>query len=101
VNVTVVFAAPGVQDIVPLVLPEGATVAHAVARSGLLQAYALDPAALGFALHGKRCTAGAALADGDRVELTRSLIADPKDARRRRAKAALLPKPAPKVKRHR
>jgi putative ubiquitin-RnfH superfamily antitoxin RatB of RatAB toxin-antitoxin module len=100
-NVTIVFAAPGVQDIVPLELPEGATVAHAVARSGLLHAYALDLAALGFAVHGRRCAAAAVLADGDRVELTRPLIADPKDARRRRAEAAPLPKPAPKVKRHR
>ena len=98
-NVTVVFAAPGVQDIVPLELPEGATVADAVAQSGLAQAYALDLAALAFAVHGKRRAAGAALADGDRVELTRPLIADPKEARRRRAQAAPVPKCAPKVKR--
>jgi len=100
-NVTVVFAAPGVQDIVPLELPEGATVADAVARSGLARAYALDLAALGFAVHGKRCAAGAVLTNGDRVELTRPLIADPKEARRRRAQAAPLPKTAPKVKRRR
>jgi len=98
-NVTVVFATAGVQDVVPLTLPEGATVADAVARSGLAQTYALDPAELAFAVHGKRRAAGALLADGDRVELARPLIADPKEARRRRAQAAPMPKPAPKVKR--
>jgi putative ubiquitin-RnfH superfamily antitoxin RatB of RatAB toxin-antitoxin module len=98
-NVTVVFATAGVQDVVRLKLPEGATVADAVAQSGLAQTYALDPAELAFAVYGKRRTAGALLADGDRVELTRPLIADPKEARRRRAEAKPVPKPAPKVKR--
>ena len=65
---------------VPLVLPEGATLADAVAASGL----SLDGVA-GYALHGVRAGTGVRLRDGDRVELLRPLAADPKEARRRRA----------------
>jgi putative ubiquitin-RnfH superfamily antitoxin RatB of RatAB toxin-antitoxin module len=39
----------------------------------------------GLALHGVRTTPEAVLRDGDRIELLRPLVADPKDARRRRA----------------
>jgi putative ubiquitin-RnfH superfamily antitoxin RatB of RatAB toxin-antitoxin module len=37
------------------------------------------------ALHGVRTTPEAVLHDGDRIELLRPLVADPKDARRKRA----------------
>jgi len=100
-KITVVFATPHTQDIVPLELPTGTTAAEAVARSGLVRAHALDSAVLGYAVHGKRCAAGSVLADGDRVELTRALTADPKEARRRRAQSKALPKPASEVKRRR
>ena len=100
-KVTVVWAAPGAQDIVPLELPEGVTVGEAVARSGLAETWQLDAASLAFAVHGKRRVASTVLTDGDRVEITRPLLADPKEARRRRAHATPLPKDAPRVKRRR
>ncbi len=86
-NVTVVWATAQVQDVVPVELPPGATVADAVARSGLVAQYGLDPAQIGFAIFGRRARADATLADGDRVELTWPLIVDPKVARARRARA--------------
>jgi hypothetical protein len=46
-NVTVVWATPDVQDIVPVALPAGATVADAVAQSKIIERYALDAAATG------------------------------------------------------
>jgi uncharacterized protein len=92
VKVTVVWATPGIQDMVPVSLPPGATVADAVAQSGLLEHYALDAARLRFAVFGRRAAADAPLGDGDRVEITRALIADPKESRRRRALAQPLPK---------
>ncbi len=67
-------------------LPAGATVADAVARSGLVARYGIDRAALGFAIFGRRVRADAPLADGDRVELTRPLVVDPKAARGERAR---------------
>jgi putative ubiquitin-RnfH superfamily antitoxin RatB of RatAB toxin-antitoxin module len=80
VRVEVVQAWPHRFVAVPLALPEGATLADAVAASGL----PLDEVA-GYALHGARAEPGARLRDGDRVELLRPLAADPKEARRRRA----------------
>lgn len=60
-------------------LPEGSTVADALAR------VPMDAEEVAVAVHGLRATLQTELNDGDRVELLRPLIADPKDARRRRA----------------
>ena len=85
VAVTVVYAAPGIESIVRVALPEGAVVADAVAMSCLLDRHELDPRRLGYAIFGERATPATPLVDGDRVELTRPLVADPKDLRRQRA----------------
>jgi putative ubiquitin-RnfH superfamily antitoxin RatB of RatAB toxin-antitoxin module len=98
VNVTVVWATPFVQDVVDVELPEGATIAEAVSKSGLVARYALDPAILGFAIHGRRAGGTLPLAEGDRVELTRPLQADPKVARARRAGTKPLPKQTRRTK---
>lgn len=68
---------------VDLALPPGATVADAVAASGLAEA-----GIAGYAIHGERVAEATALRDGDRVELLRPLRVDPKEARRRRAAEA-------------
>jgi putative ubiquitin-RnfH superfamily antitoxin RatB of RatAB toxin-antitoxin module len=86
VNVTVVWATPHLQDVVTIELAPGATVADAVRRSGFIAQHGLDPATLRFARHGARAAADACLADGDRVEITRALLVDPKVARVRRAR---------------
>lgn len=79
-RVEVVHALPGSQRVVSVELAPGATARDAVRASGL---EAL-PAALG--RFGKRIEPGTVLRDGDRVELLRPLLADPKEARRRRAR---------------
>jgi putative ubiquitin-RnfH superfamily antitoxin RatB of RatAB toxin-antitoxin module len=86
IAVSVVWATPTLQDIVAVDVPAGATTRLAIERSGLVVAYGLDLAALGVAIHGKRATLETPLTDGDRVELTRPLVADPKEARRKRAR---------------
>jgi len=98
VKVTVVWATPQVQDAVTVPLAPGATVADAVARSGLVLQHRIDPAALAFAVFGHRRNADDVLADGDRVELTRPLQADPKTVRARRARDNPLPKTPRRVK---
>jgi uncharacterized protein len=85
-EVTVAYAARGVEAIVAVSLPSGATIADAVARSGLIARLGLDPAAIRFALHGRRAPGNAPLAHGDRVEPTRPLVVDPKEVRRARAR---------------
>ena len=96
-KVTVVYAAPGIEAVEPLELPAGATVNDAVARSGLLTRLALPPA-ISYAIHGQRARAETPLAEGDRIEILRPLVADPKAARRARATDHPLP-PTHKVKR--
>ncbi len=85
VNVTVVWATPHVQDVVALTLPAGTTVATAIARSGLLDVHRIDPQTIGAGLHGRLVRDDTALRDGDRVEICRPLVIDPKAARRLRA----------------
>ena len=65
-----------------LVMPDGACVADALRVTGIDQA-----GVAGYAIHGERADAQALLRDGDRLELLGPLLADPKEARRRRAVA--------------
>jgi len=82
--------APGVIDRVSLVLPEGATVRDAVLRSGILERHPdLWPSwECACSLFGRLVPPETPLAEGDRLELTRPLIADPKTVRRRRARTS-------------
>jgi len=63
-----------------LELPEGATVRDAVRAAG----WSDDPEVVAYAVFGQRVEGDALLCDGDRVELLRPLLADPKEARRQR-----------------
>ena len=84
-RIEIVLARPRAFESWTVTLPMGATVAMALEAAGLtpdwLQGQGID----GLALHGGRAAPGDALRDGDRIELLRPLVADPKDARRRRA----------------
>lgn len=80
IRVEVVYAKAGTADVVAVRLPAGATVRDAIAASGL----SADSSAVG--IFGRRVAADAPVADGDRVEIYRSLVNDPKEARRRRAR---------------
>jgi uncharacterized protein len=92
--VSVAYAAPGVEVLVVLELPAGATVDDAVAQSGIVARFELDLSQLEFAIFGQRANGATPLAEGDRVELTRALVADPKRVRRKRAASNSKRKPA-------
>ena len=66
-----------------LCLPQGATIADAIAHSGFEV-----PAQLVSAIWGRVRDASHTLCDGDRLELLRPLAVDPKEARRRRERGA-------------
>lgn len=83
--VTVVYAAPGIEASVALELPVSATLADAVAASGLLPRLQLDPATIAFAIFGQRADPATPLRSGDRIELTRPLLLDARAARLARA----------------
>lgn len=86
IDVDVVFApAPHQLQSAHVRLAEGATAADALRACGLpvLQDSALLDT-LQLALWGRVCVPGTVLRDGDRLELTRGLLVDPKEARRQR-----------------
>ncbi len=85
-TVEVVYALPEAQDAVTLRLAPGATLRDAVVRSGLLERHPeIDLAAQKLGVFGVPAAPDRPLADGDRVEIYRALVMDPKEARRRRA----------------
>lgn len=81
-RVEVVWALQARQRVIALELAPGATARDAVKASGVEAKYA----ALG--MFGKAIEPATVLKDGDRVELLRPLAADPKEARRQRARRA-------------
>jgi putative ubiquitin-RnfH superfamily antitoxin RatB of RatAB toxin-antitoxin module len=100
-RVQVAYAAPGVEERVELELAAGAVAADAVRLSGLPDRLGIPDGTLSYAIHGQRANPDTPLRDGDRLELLRPLVADPKAVRRRRAVEHPLPRPASKVKRRR
>jgi putative ubiquitin-RnfH superfamily antitoxin RatB of RatAB toxin-antitoxin module len=95
-KVEVAYAGPEGEALATVELELGATLADAVARSGLVARLNLDAGRLGYAIFGQRASRATPLNDGDRVELTRPLTADPKDARRARAAENPLPRARPR-----
>lgn len=91
-RVLVAYAAPGVEAIVPVAVDDGATVADAVAASGLLRTLRIAPEGIAFAIFGQRADGSVPVREGDRVEITRPLVADPKAVRRARAAERPLPR---------
>ena len=88
-RVEVVAAWPGHAFRAELALAEGATVADAIAASGIHAAQPeLEVRADRIGIFARRAQFTTRLRDGDRVEVYRPLRIDPKEARRRRAERA-------------
>ena len=84
-SIEVCYALPDRQTLIPLSLPEGATVRSAIDASGVLALHPeIDLANAKTGVYGKLAPLDAPLADHDRVEIYRPLIVDPKLARQRR-----------------
>ncbi len=85
-EVEVAYAKSEQQVIVSLEMPEGTTVQQALKASGLLERFPeIDADDLNVGIFGAVCKPEQLLKWGDRVEVYRPLIHDPKDARRQRA----------------
>jgi putative ubiquitin-RnfH superfamily antitoxin RatB of RatAB toxin-antitoxin module len=87
-RIEVVYAAaPHDVRSAEVTLASGATVADALRASRLLEGLSAAAAdALQAGIWGRAAALGTRLRDGDRVELTRGLLVDPKEARRQRYK---------------
>jgi len=89
IQVEVAYAMRGEQVLLRLEMEDGATARGAVERSGILQRFPqIDLARATLGIFGKIVAPDARLRDGDRVEIYRPLLTDPKDARRQRAQRA-------------
>lgn len=85
-RVCIVYALPDRQTLRELELPESATVADAVARSGLVEQFPeIGARPLACAIYGRVVADSQVLRAGDRVEILRPLQVDPKESRRRAA----------------
>jgi putative ubiquitin-RnfH superfamily antitoxin RatB of RatAB toxin-antitoxin module len=92
-NVQVVYAKPDRQYVIDLDVAEGTTVQQAAALSGLADQFPeIDLETIPMGVFGVRVKTATTtiLHPGDRVELYRSLIADPKETRRTRAQSQKL-----------
>lgn len=86
IAVEVAYARPDEQVILAVHLPAGATVEEAIRRSGVLERFQeIDLGKNKVGIFSKITKLDAALRDKDRVEIYRTLIADPKEVRRKRA----------------
>ncbi len=79
IRVTVMRAMPDEAIEIEVELPSGATVDEALAQSGI----AADKSPIG--IYGRRVSRQTVVADGDRIEIYRRMIAEPNDAGRSRA----------------
>lgn len=86
IRIEIVYALAQAQDIVRLELRPGTTAGEAVAASGLRARHAVVAAGCQLGLAGRRIPENYRPRDGDRIELLRPLLADPKDARKSRAR---------------
>ena len=88
ITVEIAYTRPEEQVIIPLEVTPGTTVEQAVRESGVLERFPeIDLAVNKLGIFGKMAKKDAALREGDRVEIYRPLIADPKEVRKRRAAA--------------
>ncbi len=90
INVEVAYALPEKQIIRAVNVDAGTTIGAAIVQSGIMMdfpelEYVLEDAKVG--IFGKAAAMTTVLSDGDRVEIYRPLIADPKEVRRQRAAA--------------
>ncbi|PWC11964.1 RnfH family protein [Brenneria roseae subsp. americana] len=86
IRVDVVYALPERQYLRTLTLAEGSTVEQAIVASGLLELRRdIDLQTNKVGIYSRTAKLADVLSDGDRVEIYRPLIADPKELRRQRA----------------
>ena len=85
IAVEVAYAEPARQFLRRVELPEGATVADAIAASCIERDAGIAASQLACGIWSKPAARETRLREGDRVELYRPLKADPKESRRRRA----------------
>jgi len=86
INVTLAYCLPAAVHVIDLRVAPGSTIAEVVRQSRILERCPeinLEVNRVG--IFNKLCAPGTPVREGDRIEIYRPLIADPKTARRQRA----------------
>ncbi|KES18075.1 RnfH family protein [Gilliamella apicola] len=85
INIQVVYALPNQPTIIDCVVDEQTNILQAITKSNILSIcqIKLDEHLVG--IYGKRCELSEPVKDGDRIEIYRALINDPKEIRRKKA----------------
>jgi len=84
-RICVVYALPDEQTLVELDVPAGTSVEQAVELSGLRRRYPQIPTTPPCAIYGRSVQPAQPVREGDRIEILRPLMIDPKESRRRAA----------------
>jgi len=85
IGIEVCYASDAVQFLRSLQVGVGTTIGQAIALSGIQDAVpGIDLSVMQVGLYAKKKTLDTVLREHDRIEIYRPLIADPKNARRRR-----------------
>jgi len=86
ITIELIYPLPHEQKLFEIHLEPKTIVSDAINLSGILELYPeIDLADNKVGIFGKACKLTDSLHDGDRIEIYRSLIADPKEARKKRA----------------
>ncbi|MFL9591877.1 RnfH family protein [Aeromonas schubertii] len=87
--VEVAYALPDRQTVIPLRLGAGTTARQAIEASGILDKHPeIDLSVNKIGIYSRPVKESEPLQDGDRVEIYRPLIADPREMRKKRADKA-------------
>lgn len=89
ISLEVVYGTPEKQAILEIMVESGTTVEQAIVASGIVKTFPdINLEVLKVGIWNRTCKLTDLPKTGDRIEIYRPLIADPKEARRRRAEKA-------------
>lgn len=90
INVELVYGLPHEQTLLSLEVPKESTVEQVIINSKIHQTYSeIDLTINKVGIWNRTCKLQDTVKDGDRIEIYRPLIADPKEVRKRRAEKAI------------
>ncbi|MGH8657293.1 MAG: RnfH family protein [Gammaproteobacteria bacterium] len=88
ISVQLAYARADTSALITVRISRGASIAEAIERSGFLERFPeIDLAINRVGVFGRLTTLTACARAGDRIEIYRPLLADPKEMRRRRTKS--------------
>ena len=89
ISIEVAYALPDRQALLEVVIEQGTSVEQAIKASGIIKRFPqIDLSKDKVGIWNRTCKLSDEPKNGDRIEVYRPLIADPKEARRRRAEKA-------------